>query len=155
MRFSPFTTTPSNRNAYNRSLAAWLGMCAVLLHTGLLFSQGISVSWLNTGTKAPSYILLCSAFGAKTVLIKHQDNSSNSQDSKQCPVCQLYGLGKTWLPMASLLLSTASPYVASLLPGLFDCYLSRQPFVVASPRGPPCSLIVSTHVYASPDRSIT
>jgi hypothetical protein len=111
-------------------------MCAVLLHTGLLFSQGISVSWPSVA-KEPAYLLLCSAFGSKTVPIEHEDNRSTSQDPKQCSVCQLYALGKTSLPMASLLLPTTSYYFAEILPGFFDCYLSRQPFAVAPPRGPP------------------
>lgn len=137
MRYRPFTTICQNHSPHaRRRTTAWLAIIAIWLHTGLLSSQGISPPWLSAA-KGPSYLLLCSAFGSKIVAIESEDNPSTSQDSKRCPVCQLYALGKTSLPAASLLLSTASLYFAEVLFGFFDCYLSRQPFAVASPRGPP------------------
>lgn len=136
MRYSHFTAIYPNYSQRSRRVAAWLGICAVLLHTGLLFSQSISMPWLSAD-KEPAYLLLCSAFGSKTVPIDNQKDSSTSQNSKRCPVCQLYALGKTSLPMASLLLSAVSPYFANVLLGFSERHLPRQPFSVASPRGPP------------------
>jgi hypothetical protein len=136
MSCSHFTTLPLNRSHSSRRTTAWLGILAVLLHTGLLLSQGITAPW-SRAAEEPAYLLLCSAFGPKTVPIESKKDNSNSQDSKRCPVCQLYALGKTSLPMANLLLPTASTYFAGVLLGFFDIYLSRQPFAAVPPRGPP------------------